>query len=74
GDQSFTLEKIDEIYHVKGQKIKEIVLQTYWDNEDAVEYVHIQLERIGVLPALREEGVKDGHTVFLDDMELEWMW
>jgi len=50
------------------------VLQTYWDNEDAVEYVHIQLERIGVLPALREEGVKDGHTVFLDDMELEWMW
>ena len=74
GDQSFTLEKIDEIYHVKGQKIKEIVLQTYWDNEDAVEYVHIQLERIGVLTALREEGVKDGHTVFLDDMELEWMW
>jgi hypothetical protein len=29
---------------------------------------------MGVNQALREAGVESGDTVFLDEMELEWVW
>lgn len=32
------------------------------------------LEKMGVHDALREAGVEPGDTVFLHDVELEWVW
>jgi len=72
--EAFTLSKDADGYHVNGQSIQRLVAQTYWDIDEAVDHVQMKLEKMGVLEALRQAGVEPGDTVFLGNMELEWMW
>lgn len=73
-DVEFTVEKRADGYHVEGEAIQTLVSRTYWDMDEAVERAQLHLEKMGVLDALREAGVEAGDTVFLADLELEWMW
>lgn len=73
-DALFTLEKRPDGFHVEGEGVTKLVVQTYWELDNAVDRAQQQLESMGVLEALRKAGVKAGDTVFLADMELEWMW
>jgi GTP-binding protein len=59
---------------VTGPKIRQLASQTYWDIDEAVVRVHQILEKMGVNQALQEAGVEVGDTVFLHDVELEWVW
>jgi GTP-binding protein len=61
-------------WRVTGPKVKTLALQTRWDITEAAMRAHQILERMGVNQALREAGVEEGDTVFLDDLELEWVW
>lgn len=73
-ENSFTVEQRDDAFYVNGPAIDRLVAQTYWDIDEAVEQVQFKLESLGVLEALRQAGVQPGDTVFLGDLELEWMW
>ena len=73
-ESEFTVERRPDGYHVEGVGVRRLVAQTYWDMPEAVERAQLQLETMGVLAALREAGVQAGDTVFLADMELEWVW
>ena len=42
--------------------------------DEAVMRAYRILEKMGVHDALREAGVQPGDTVFLHDVELEWVW
>ncbi|MDH3676114.1 MAG: Obg family GTPase CgtA, partial [Anaerolineae bacterium] len=64
----------DEGWRVTGPRIQQLAAQTYWDVDEAVMRVHQILERMGVNQALREAGVESGDTVYLHDVELEWVW
>ena len=64
----------NEGWQVTGPRIQQLAAQTYWDVEEAVMRVHQILERMGVNQALREAGVQPGDTVYLHDVELEWLW
>lgn len=73
-DALFTLEKRADGFHVEGEGVAKLVAQTYWSLDNAVDRAQQQLESMGVLEALRIAGAKAGDTVFLADLELEWMW
>jgi GTP-binding protein len=73
-DDSFTVKKLDDGYHVHGRAVDRLAAQTYWNIDEAVERAQLRLEKMGVLDALRQAGVQPGDTVFLADMELEWVW
>jgi GTP-binding protein len=71
----FEVEKLGEAeWRISGPRIRELALQTRWDVTEAAMRAHQVLERMGVNQALREAGVESGDTVFLDEMELEWVW
>lgn len=70
----FEIEQLAEGWRVIGPRIEELAIQTYWDMDEAVMRVYQILEKMGVHDALREAGVKPGDTVFLHDVELEWVW
>jgi len=70
----FEIKQVDETWHVSGPKVEQVALQTHWNNHDAVMRAYRILERLGVHTALREAGVEPGDTVFLHDVELEWVW
>lgn len=72
----FEIEKLPDGagWQVTGAKIQQLARQTYWDVEEAAMRAHQILERMGVNQALREAGVEPGDTVYLHDVELEWLW
>ena len=72
--EPFAVHEQDGAFYVSGTSIEQLVAQTYWDIDEAVEQVQYKLDGMGILEALREAGVQPGDTVFLADVELEWMW
>jgi GTP-binding protein len=73
-DDFFEIHKLDDGWQVTGPKIEQLAHQTYWEMDEAVRRVYQILEKMGVHDALREAGVQPGDTVFLHDVELEWVW
>ena len=71
---SFEVKKLSDGWQVTGPKIEQLSLQTYWDMDEAVVRAYHILEKMGVHDALRQAGVQPGDTVFLHDVELEWIW
>ncbi|MBN1993724.1 MAG: GTPase ObgE [Anaerolineae bacterium] len=76
-DQSgdyFEIHQLANGWQVTGPRIEQLARQTFWDIDEAVMRVYQILEKMGVHEALREAGVEPGDTVFLHDVELEWVW
>ena len=70
----FEIQELDDGWQVTGPRIEQLAYQTYWDNDEAVVRAYQILEKMGVHTALRKAGVEEGDTVFLHDVELEWVW
>jgi GTP-binding protein len=73
-ETKFTVERQGNTYVVSGPAIDHLVDRTFWGLDEAVKRAQFTLERLGVLEELREAGVQPGDTVFLGEMEMEWMW
>jgi GTPase len=73
-DPHFTIERLPDGWHVTGPRVDEIADRTMWQYHDAIQRAQRQLESLGVFDALRAAGVQVGDTVFLGDIELEWIW
>jgi GTP-binding protein len=73
-DDYFEIHKLDDGWQITGPKIEQLAHQTYWEVDEAVMRAYQVLEKMGVHDALREAGVEPGDTVFLHDVELEWVW
>lgn len=63
-DAQFKVEKLsDGVYQVVGNKIERIVVQTDWNNEEAIVYLQHRLKRLGVERALERAGAVDGDEI-----------
>jgi GTP-binding protein len=71
-DDGFVIERSGTEWHVRGGSIERRARITRWDLHEAVSRFQKTLEQLGVTAALQEAGVKDGDTVFIGDVELEW--
>jgi len=74
GDDFFEIHREADGWHVTGPRIEQLSQQTYWQVDEAVVRTYHILERMGVHTALAKAGVGPGDTVFLHDVELEWVW
>ncbi len=59
-------------FRVRGDRIERLAAGIDWDSGDASAYFHRLLQRSGVERRLRELGVKEGDTVRIGALELEW--
>lgn len=63
-DNAFTVEKLsDGIYRVHGGQVERMVVQTDWENEEAIAYMQHRMKRLGVDKALEAAGARDGDEV-----------
>ncbi len=60
-------------YRIKGKRIERAAAMTYWEFDEAVMRFQRILEALGVADALRQAGIRNGDTVVIGDVELEWM-
>ncbi len=61
------------LFAVSGEKVELLVVMTDLDNEDAVRYLHRQLDRMGVIRKLRALGAKDGDKVEIGSVRLDFV-
>jgi GTP-binding protein len=61
-----------EAYRVRGDRLERLATGIDWDSPEASAYFHRLLLRSGVEGKLRALGVKEGDTVRIGKLELEW--
>jgi GTP-binding protein len=60
------------VFEVHGSGVERMVIQTEWDNEEAIDYLQRRLEKIGVEKALLEKGAKPGDEIRLAGRAFEF--
>jgi len=59
-------------WRITGVAIERSAKMTYWEHDGSIRRFQRLLEKLGVDKALREAGIEEGDTVYIDDFELEW--
>ena len=63
-DKKFKVTKLSEgVFRVTGKQIERMVIQTDWENEEAVIYLQHKFARMGVDDALEKAGCRAGDEV-----------
>ena len=72
-DQAFTIETDpDGTLRVRGRAVERMVIQTDWDNDEAIVYLQHRFERLGLDDALAKAGARNGDYVRILGYELEF--
>jgi len=59
-------------WRITGVAIERAAKMTYWEHDGSVRRFQKILNTLGIKDAMREAGVQDGDTVYIDEFELEW--
>jgi len=70
--RDFTILRIPKGWRVQGDSLERAAKMTYWEYDQSIRRFQNILRALGVDEALREAGVQEGDSVFIDDHELEW--
>ena len=63
-DKQFTITKESEgVWRVSGKQIERMVIQTDWENEEAIAFLQHRFKRLGLDAALEKAGAYDGDEV-----------
>lgn len=68
----WTVRKEGEGFRVSGERVERLAGGIDWTSPEASAYFHRMLARSGVERELRRQGVKEGDTVRIGGVELEW--
>ncbi|MDR0459561.1 MAG: GTPase ObgE [Coriobacteriales bacterium] len=63
-DRAFTVTNLGgNVYRVAGKTVERMVIQTEWENDEAIAYLQRRLERFGVEKALVAAGARNGDEI-----------
>ncbi len=68
----FVIEPVEDGFLVTGKAIERAAKMTYWEHEGSVRRFQRLMETLGVEAALREAGITEGDTVYIDEYAFDW--
>lgn len=72
-DRRFKVRKLsDGIFRVEGSSIERMVIQTDWENEEAIAYLQHRLKLAGIEAALEKAGAVDGDEIRIVGRSFEY--
>ncbi len=72
-DRSFTVSREEAgVFRIRGRQVERMVIQTEWENEEAVAFLERRLEHVGVEKALLDAGAKPGDIIRILEIEFEF--
>lgn len=71
--EPFTVRREGDIYIVEGEWIRKVVASTNFNNYESMQYFHRSLKRKGVVEELERQGIKEGDTVKIYEIEFEYV-
>lgn len=69
----WSVRREEDYYVVSGQGVERMVAMTDMDNDEAVQYLHRRLSKLGVIESLRRHGAVEGDTVVVGDREFSFI-
>jgi GTP-binding protein len=72
GAQDWKVLREGDAFRVIGDRVERLASGIDWDSPDASAYFQHQLIRTGIERELRAQGAKEGDTVRIGSLELEW--
>ncbi len=72
-DDDFNIEVMENIYDVTGSRIEKIVKSTNFDDYESLQFFQRSLRNLGVIEALEENGIEEGDTVRIYEIEFEFV-
>ncbi|MBV9788748.1 MAG: GTPase ObgE [Chloroflexi bacterium] len=69
---AFTITPEEGGYRVRGQKIERLVSMLNFAQPESIDRLQRVLEAAGISQALRDYGVEEGDSVFIEKAELQW--
>ncbi|MCD4785045.1 MAG: GTPase ObgE [Candidatus Eremiobacteraeota bacterium] len=70
--KSFTIDKVEDYFVVRGKGIERMVQMTDIENDEAVYYLQSRIKRMGLENRLKEMGVKDGDFIVIGGFEFNY--
>ncbi|HSH03063.1 MAG TPA: GTPase ObgE [Anaerolineae bacterium] len=71
-DDSFTIERENDGWRIRGRRIERVATMTYWEFEATARRFQNILEKMGITTALEKAGIEEGDTVYINDIALVW--
>lgn len=71
-EQPFTVTPVRAGFRIEGKAVVRALRMTDFANEEAVQYFHRKLQRMGVFKALQRLGAREGQAIFIDGVELDY--
>ncbi len=68
----FVIEPVEDGFAVSGKAIERAAKMTYWEHEGSVRRFQRLMATLGVEEALREAGISEGDTVYIDEYAFDW--
>lgn len=68
----YSVKKTRAGFRVEGKTVLRILQMTDFANEEAVRHMQDRLERMGVFKALKRMGAREGQSIHIGDVELEY--
>lgn len=69
---AFTISPENGGFRVRGQKIERLVSMLNFAQPESIDRLQRNLEATGISEALREAGIEEGDSVFIERAELQW--
>ncbi len=72
-DAAFEIVREEEgVFRVCGKQVERMVIQTDWENEEAIRFLQHRLRRSGVDDALKEAGARNGDEIRISGRAFEY--
>lgn len=71
--KSFTIDRVEDYFVVRGKGIERMVQMTDLDNDEAIYYLQARIKRMGLEDKLKKMGVKDGDFVVIGGFEFNYI-
>jgi len=69
----YVIDRIDDGFTVRGEKVERLAVMTDWDNDEARRYFMTTLGKLGVFRALARSGASRGDIVWVGPVEFEYV-
>ena len=73
-EKPFTIERENELYVVKGEKVEKLLEMSRFDNDEEIRRFANKLRRMGIDDELIRMGIKEGDKVRILDMEFDFRY
>lgn len=71
-DETIDIYELEGAYYAEGDPIRNLLRRINFEEVESLQYLHERLEEMGIMDRVREMGIKDGDSLFINGIEMEY--